>query len=241
MLEPNVVLGGSNPKDGDVIPRCCFSCAPGRLTCDHFLRRPSGNPRFRHCRNRCRYLHNPSSQNRQRYWHVRHRDWVERVPSGCLLPSPWLQLVGKGIRQIAATLRHPGARNGSLKAAVRNGASLLLRRLNVFSPSLASRGTRRELGAPLRVNGETLSLWICPGFYFNSIGEPRRAFTLGLRKARELGLRHAHWFAPALRDQSRRSGPASTRPIVRGPLGDTVEPRREFIEKNDLQVSNLNV
>ena len=46
---------------------------------------------------------------------------------------------------------------------------------------------------------------------------------------------------PRFVPQSRRSGPAGTRPIMRGPLGDTVEPRREFIEKNDLQVSNLDV
>ena len=46
---------------------------------------------------------------------------------------------------------------------------------------------------------------------------------------------------PRFVTQSRRSGPAGTRPIMRGPLGDTVEPRREFIEKNDLQVSNLDV
>jgi hypothetical protein len=149
--------------------------------------------------------------------------------------------VDRKLRWADGPFETPGARNGSLKAAVRNGASLLLSSLDVFSRSLASHGTRRELGAPLRVNGKTLSLWICPGFYFSSIREPRRAFTFGLHKARELGLRHAHWFAPRFVTQSRRSGPAGTRPIMRGPLGDTVEPRREFIEKNDLQVSNLDV
>jgi hypothetical protein len=62
---------------------------------------------------------------------------------------------------------------------------------------------RRDICAILSgntVSNRTLSLWICPGFDLNSIDEPRRAFTLGLHKARELGLRHAHRFASVLRD-----------------------------------------
>jgi hypothetical protein len=150
--------------------------------------------------------------------------------------------VDRKLRWADGPFETPGARNGSLKAVVRIGASLLLSSLNVFSRSLASHGTRRELGAPLRVNGKTLSLWICPGFYFNSIREPRRTFTFGLHKARELGLRHAHWFAPALRDpvaQIRSGGhaPDHARSVGRHCRAAT----RIFIEKNDLQVSNLDV
>src|SRR5579859_4693792 len=62
-------------------------------------------------------------------------------------------------------------------------------------------------GQRLRLSPFPLLRWVLVGtlqpyrcYRRLEIEEPSRAFTLGLHKVRELGLRHAHWFASVVRD-----------------------------------------